>query len=88
MPIYEYRCEQCGRVVEILQKVGARSGGKCEKCSGRLKKLISRTAFLLKGGGWYSEGYSKSGGAKSTSSKPSETKSSPEKSDKKKAASA
>ena len=69
MPIYEYRCEQCGHVVEILQKVGARPGRKCEKCSGRLKKLISRTSFHLKGGGWYNEGYTKSSGGKSSGSK-------------------
>jgi predicted nucleic acid-binding Zn ribbon protein len=39
---------------------------KCPKCSGKLEKLISRTSFALKGGGWYAEGYNKSG--KSTKS--------------------
>ena len=72
MPIYEYRCEQCGHTVEILQKVGARPGRKCEKCSGRLKKLISRTSFLLKGGGWYTEGYHKQTASKSEDAKPAD----------------
>ena len=96
MPIYEYRCEQCGLTVEILQKVGARPGRKCEKCSGRLKKLISRTSFHLKGGGWYTEGYSKQPPSKTTDAKPADkkptekksTEKSTEKSGKKKAASA
>ena len=45
---------------------------KCQKCSGRLEKLISRTSFALKGGGWYSEGYNK--GSKSSSDpKPAKT---------------
>ena len=96
MPIYEYRCEQCGLTVEILQKVGARPGRKCEKCSGRLKKLISRTSFHLKGGGWYTEGYSKQDKSPTTDAKadkkpadkkPADKKSG-DKSAKKKAASA
>ena len=62
MPIYEYRCKSCGRHVEIIQKVGERPRRKCESCGGRLEKLVSRTAFLLKGGGWYSEGYTRGGG--------------------------
>lgn len=86
MPIYEYRCERCGHTVEILQKVGARSRRKCEKCSGRLKKLISRTSFLLKGGGWYTEGYSKSTPSKNTEAKSAESK--PADKSEKKAASA
>jgi len=63
MPIYEYRCKSCGQHAEIIQKVGERPRRKCEHCGGRLEKLVSRTAFLLKGGGWYSEGYTRSGGS-------------------------
>ena len=45
----------------------------CEDCDGNeLKKMVSRTAFKLEGGGWYAEGYGRSGGsAKSTDSKDS-----------------
>ena len=57
MPIYEYECTDCGKVIEVIQKVNARAPGRCEKCSGKLKKKISRASFLLKGGGWYSDGY-------------------------------
>jgi putative FmdB family regulatory protein len=61
MPIYEYQCRSCGDEFEALQKVGERPLRRCKKCSGRLDKLISRTSFLLKGGGWYSEGYTRGG---------------------------
>lgn len=63
MPIYEYRCRSCGQTMEAIQKMGARPLRKCRHCSGKLDKLISRTSFALKGGGWYSEGYNKSGKA-------------------------
>jgi putative FmdB family regulatory protein len=61
MPIYEYRCRRCGQTIEAMQKMSDRPLRKCRNCSGRLEKLISRTSFALKGGGWYSEGYLKSG---------------------------
>ena len=61
MPIYEYRCQACGHTLEAIQKVADRPLTKCPECSGKLEKLVSRAAFQLKGGGWYSEGYGKSG---------------------------
>ena len=80
MPIYEYECTECGKVIELIQKVNARAPGRCEKCSGKLKKKISRVSFQLKGGGGYSDGYSNDGGASSTSeSSSSESSSTPEK---------
>ena len=72
MPIYEYECTECGNVIEVLQKVNSRRApGRCEECSGKLVKKISRTSFQLKGGGWYADGYGPGGsssGSKSTSS--------------------
>jgi putative FmdB family regulatory protein len=58
MPIYEYRCRACGQEFETIQRVGSRSRRKCPACSGRLEKLVSRTAFQLEGGGWFEQGYS------------------------------
>ena len=77
MPIYEYECTDCGKVIEVIQKVNSRAPGRCEKCSGKLKKKISRVSFQLKGGGWYSDGYSTDGGDSSgseSSSKPEKKK--------------
>jgi putative FmdB family regulatory protein len=71
MPIYEYRCRKCGEILEVIQKLSDRPKRKCPSCSGRLEKLVSRTSFMLKGGGWYAEGYSagkKTGGSGSSGS--------------------
>lgn len=58
MPIYEYLCENCGRITEVMQKVTDRPPATCAECgSKRLAKLVSRTAFQLKGGGWYADLY-------------------------------
>jgi putative FmdB family regulatory protein len=61
MPIYEYRCQACGDEFEIIQKISDRPLARCGRCGGKLEKLLSRTAFLLKGGGWYADGYGGSG---------------------------
>ena len=58
MPIYEYRCQGCDDHFEVMQKVGDRRLRTCKKCSGKLEKLISRTSFQLRGGGWFNSGYS------------------------------
>jgi putative FmdB family regulatory protein len=58
MPIYEYVCEKCGSHLEVLQKVSDAPLKRCAKCRGKLEKIVSRTSFQLKGGGWYVTDYS------------------------------
>ena len=54
MPIYEYQCEACGHILETLQKITEAPLTRCPECGkDALKKLISASAFRLKGGGWY-----------------------------------
>ena len=65
MPIYEYRCKSCGTLIEVIQKFDDKPLRKCRECAGRLEKLISRTSFQLKGGGWFAQGYGSGGGSKS-----------------------
>jgi putative FmdB family regulatory protein len=83
MPIYEYRCTGCGHTLEAIQKLDDRPLSKCPECSGKLEKLVSRAAFQLKGGGWFSEGY---GRGSSSSSSESSDKTSGDSGEKKKAA--
>lgn len=59
MPIYKYLCEKCGNHVEVIQKVSDKPPKRCEKCRGRLSKIVSRTSFQLKGSGWYASDYSR-----------------------------
>lgn len=57
MPIYEYRCTECDQVFEYMQRMSDAPKGECEACSGKLERLISASAFHLKGGGWYRDLY-------------------------------
>ena len=59
MPIYEYRCEKCGKVFETLQKFSDPPIRVHEECGGAVEKLISHSAFQLKGSGWYVTDYAK-----------------------------
>ena len=54
MPIYDYKCSNCGHQVEIIQKISDKPLKICPKCGKScFKKLISAPSFRLKGGGWY-----------------------------------
>ena len=54
MPIYEYRCENCGYEMEAIQKISEAPLVDCPRCeTAQLRKKISRVAFRLKGSGWY-----------------------------------
>jgi putative FmdB family regulatory protein len=57
MPIYEYQCESCGEILEVIQKFSDEPLTTCSKCNGSLKKLISNCTFHLKGSGWYVTDY-------------------------------
>jgi putative FmdB family regulatory protein len=59
MPIYEYRCEKCGKVFEVLQRFSDDPVKIHEACGGQVEKLISQSAFQLKGSGWYQTDYAK-----------------------------
>ncbi len=56
MPIYEYQCPQCHAVFEEWLKVsdaGEKNTAPCPHCDAVSPHIISNTAFVLKGGGWY-----------------------------------
>jgi putative FmdB family regulatory protein len=73
MPIYEYECRKCG-VFDYSQSLADRPLSRCPKCRSKVAKLISASAFHLKGGGWYSDGYDKKGdGSKKTPATDSES---------------
>lgn len=58
MPIYEYRCQQCGATLEAMQRMSDAPLKRCERCGAdALERLISQTSFVLKGSGWYATDY-------------------------------
>ncbi len=57
MPIYEYKCLDCGKVFEVFQKITEDPLNTCRFCNGRVQKLISQCSFHLKGTGWYATDY-------------------------------
>ena len=65
MPMYEYDCEKCGSHTEVIQKVSDAPLKRCQKCRGKLEKMVSRTSFQLKGSGWYLSDYSRKSNASS-----------------------
>jgi putative FmdB family regulatory protein len=73
MPIYEYECSACGAVEEAFQKFSDKPLTKCKHCSGKLHKLISHSAFHLKGSGWYVTDYANSSKNSASKSKKSES---------------
>jgi putative FmdB family regulatory protein len=59
MPIYEYSCEDCQHLFEEWQKDFTDREMTCPVCGGRAKRMISNTAFILKGSGWYVTDYAR-----------------------------
>jgi putative FmdB family regulatory protein len=62
MPLYEYKCENCGELFEVMQKFADAPLTVHEKCGGGpVERLISAPTFNFKGSGWYVNDYAKSG---------------------------
>ena len=58
MPIYEYVCESCRHRFEVQQKMSDPPLSACAKCGAALQKVISASAIMFKGSGWYVTDYS------------------------------
>lgn len=56
---YTYECRDCGHKWEAEQRISAEPLKECPVCKkDRAKRLISGPGgFVLKGGGWYRDGY-------------------------------
>ncbi|MFN3792213.1 FmdB family zinc ribbon protein [Massilia sp.] len=54
MPIYAYRCDECGFTKDVLQKISDPVLTVCPSCSKEaFKKQVTAAGFQLKGTGWY-----------------------------------
>jgi putative FmdB family regulatory protein len=54
MPIYAYRCSECGFAKDVLQKISDPLLTVCPACGkSEFKKQVTAAGFQLKGSGWY-----------------------------------
>ena len=56
MPIYVYECDRCKGTLKVLQKMDAPPP---ECCGEKARKVMAPSNFVLRGGGWFKDGYSK-----------------------------
>lgn len=79
MPLYEYKCTDCHKRTEKIQKFSDPEITVCPHCGGKLERVLHAPAVSFKGGGWYADGYGnakpkssgESGSTASSDSKPS-----------------
>ena len=67
MPIYGYRCSQCGHELEVFQSMSAEPLRVCPECGGALSKLLYPVGIQFKGSGFYSTDYKNGSSSKSGS---------------------
>jgi len=61
VPIYGYRCTNCGHQFEIQQRMSDEALQVCPKCQGKLTKVLYPTGVIFKGSGFYTTDYKASG---------------------------
>ena len=70
MPIYGYRCSQCGHELEVFQSMSDAPMRVCPECSGSLRKLLYPVGVHFKGTGFYSTDYKGGDGSASKKTDP------------------
>lgn len=76
MPIYPYRCTQCGHTFEKIQSFNSEPETKCPQCGGKLERPLTAPGLQFKGAGWYVTDYASKGAAAKSESAKSESSSS------------
>lgn len=65
MPIYAYRCSDCGHAKDVLQKMSDAPLTRCPACGAEsFAKQVTAAGFQLKGSGWYVTDFRNGSGAK------------------------
>lgn len=72
LPLYAYRCTQCGHKFEKIQNFSAEPEVVCPKCGGALERPLTAPALQFKGAGWYVNDYSSKSSSDSSDSKSSD----------------
>jgi len=70
MPVYDFKCNNssCGLDYEVSEELSikeyeslCREERLCPNCDVEMDRIITKTNFILKGGGWAKDGYEKNG---------------------------
>lgn len=70
MPLYAYRCTQCGHRFEKIQHFNSKQERVCPECGGVLERPLTAPAFNFKGSGFYVNDYAGKSASSSTESAP------------------
>jgi putative FmdB family regulatory protein len=57
VPIYEYRCNECGHQFEVSQRMSDEPVRECEVCGGEVAKMLFAPAIHFKGTGFHNTDY-------------------------------
>ena len=76
MPVYTYRCEECGVQFDRSQKFSEQPLTRCPECGKKsLRKVYQPVGIVFKGSGFYATDHRSPSGASRTTNSHAETKS-------------
>ena len=59
MPTYGYQCSKCDYTFEVVQKITDKPITQCERCGGRVRKVLFPVGIVFKGSGFHINDYRK-----------------------------
>ena len=62
MPTYEYRCDHCGNIFEVVQRIIEPPLKKCDHCGGSIYRAIFPVGIIFKGPGFHINDYGRGNG--------------------------
>jgi putative FmdB family regulatory protein len=74
LPLYPYRCTQCGHRFEKIQRFTDEPEKVCPKCGGALERPLTAPGLQFKGAGWYVNDYAAKSSAPAGDAAPPEKK--------------
>jgi putative FmdB family regulatory protein len=77
LPLYAYRCTQCGHKFEKIQRFSAKPEKACPECGGALERPLTAPGLKFKGSGFYVNDYSVKSSAPAAEAAPAASKSEP-----------
>lgn len=75
MPIYAYRCDNCGVEFERLQKFSDKPLTRCPECRGKVRRVPQAAGIIFRGSGWYVKDSKSSSSTSGTSKSKTDSKS-------------